>query len=690
MTYEMMLEKAIAIDSAAQNQDNVLLTDARVIAYLLENCEIIVPAESTFFVRTNLGEKNDRILRRLMLARMERLGPDFMGQQNQVCRLSYAYRGDVDFGHTAPNWGHIIQLGLGGLKERLLQRSGQPKNPDFIQAEVVVLEAAEGFMHRAAQAAREAGKEQMAEGICHLATGAPRNLFECYQLTLVFYTLQQYFDATDVRTMGRLDQLTLPFWEKETDKEYVRELTGAYIAEIDSYQVTANMPFAVAGTDSKGVSQVNAMSYVLLEAYTAVKLPNTKLHILCTPDMPRDFLRKCMQCVKDGGNSLVFLNDGLFVEGLIKLGQSRADAADYAIVGCYEASGAQEVPCSCNAKLNLTKALEVTLRGGRDGLTGEQIGIEAPTAFASFEQLYQAFLANVQLFAQGVMDMTNRYEMHYPQLHASPFFSACLSSCVEAGGDAYCDFAAKYNNSSVNAIGLATAVDSLYSIRKLVYEDKRMSLEQLVSVLDSNWEDQEVLRGIVRNKFPKYGTGCGEVDAIAVDLVNHLSGWINNVPNAKGGVYRLGLFSIDWRMPWGRHTGASADGRLTGDTLSQNTSATFGMDREGPTGHILSVAALSGVDAVNGAVLDIDLHVSAVRGENGTDVLLATLDAFLEAGGQTVHYNVLDTATLRDAQLHPENYPSLQVRMCGWNVLFTQLSRQSQDEFIRRSEMLAG
>ena len=114
------------------------------------------------------------------------------------------------------------------------------------------------------------------------------------------------------------------------------------------------------------------------------------------------------------------------------------------------------------------------------------------------------------------------------------------------------------------------------------------------------------------------------------------------------------------------------------------------MDREGPTGHILSVSSLDGVNAVNGSVLDIDLHSSAVRGGNGTKALLATLDTFLEAGGQTVHYNVLDTNTLRDAQQHPERYPNLQVRMCGWNVLFTHLSRESQDEFIRRSEMLAG
>ena len=124
--------------------------------------------------------------------------------------------------------------------------------------------------------------------------------------------------------------------------------------------------------------------------------------------------------------------------------------------------------------------------------------------------------------------------------------------------------------------------------------------------------------------------------------------------------------------------------------MSQNASATFGMDKEGPTGHILSAAAIPGEDAPNGSVLDLELHSSAVQGEHGTDALLATLETFLEKGGQTVHYNVLDTETLRDAQVHPENHSNLQVRVCGWNALFTHMSKKEQDEFIMRSEFHAG
>ena len=662
----------------------------KIIAFLLDNCEIIVPEASTFFVRANVGTNDMRIMRRIMENRRTAVRAGIYDDALWAGMRNLAYYGNHDFGHTAPVWEDIFALGLGGMKKRILERTGEALNPHFVEAETMVFEAAERFCLRAAEEAARCGKTQMAEGIRNLATQPPKNIFEGFQMTLLYYNLQQYFEGTDVRTMGRLDHLLQPFYELESDKGYVNELAHQYMLEIDALKVSANMPFAIAGTDGQGRSQVNDMSYVFLRAYADTMLPNTKLHVLCNDDMPRDFLEEAMVCVKHGGNSLVFINNQLVVDGLVKLGLDRDDAAGYSIVGCYEASGSGEIPCSCSGRVSLPKVLEATLHGGRDALNGEMLGLELPVDFASFEELYEAFDRNAQDFIRKSMEMTNRYEARHSMLHSAPFFSATMISCVEKGGDVYCDYTARYNNTSVNIIGLGTAIDSLCAIRKLVYEDKRLTLQELISILDNNWEGQEVLRGIIWNKFPKYGTGNKIVDTLAAETVHRISGYVNGVPNAKGGVYRLGIMSIDWRRTWGERTAASADGRKNGDTLSQNASATFGKDKEGPTGHILSVAALDSVDAVNGVILDMDLHSSAVRGKNGTHVLMATLDTFMKSGGQTIHYNVLDTDTLRDAQLHPENYPNLQVRLCGWNVLFTHMSKKAQDEFIRRSEMQAG
>ncbi len=690
MEYELLYQKALELD-AQNTKDNVFLVNAQIIEYMLDNCNIIVPEEAEFFITADVGRDHQRILRRLMIARRNavREKEGFITDTHRAGVFNYAFFASEDFGHTAPVWEDIMALGIGGMKKRIAERTGEALNPDFVEGELMVFDAAQRFLHRAADAAEAAGKPRMAAGIRHLVDAPPATLFECYQMTFLFYCLQQFFDATDIRTMGRLDQLTLPFYEKETDLAAVKEMTRQYMVELDALEASANMPFALAGTDADGNSKVGPMSYILLEAYDATKLPNTKLHILCTPDMPQDFLRQAMQCVKDGGNSLVFINNKLVVDGLQKIGQTAADAAGYAIVGCYEASGLEEVPCSCTTRFSLPKALEATLHAGRDGLTGKVIGVERAVDFETYDQLFQSFLDNCDQFITNSIDLTVQYEKRYAKMQSSPFFSACLNTCVERGGDAYCDNAAKYNNSSINVIGIGTAVDSLYAIRRLVYEEKRFTLQELVDILDNNWQTHPTLRHTVRNKFPKYGNGCKEVDAIATAITDHLSDSINNVPNGRNGVFRMGVLSIDWRKTWGEHTAASADGRVNGESMSQNASAAFGMDKEGPTGQILSVAAIDGTNATNGCVLDLDIHASMVRGNSGTDALVATINAFLAAGGHTVHYNVLDTNALQDAQNHPENYPNLQVRVCGWNALFIHLSKESQDEFIWRSQLNA-
>ena len=685
MTYEALLQEAFKIDRQRTHR-SALYTNAKIIAFLLDNCDIHIPADAYFFVDTNLKGYENRILRKILDDRTAKL-PPYRTQKNIEAIESCAYYGSQDLGHTAPDWNCIFQLGLGGLKQRVLNRAGTPLHPMFVASELLVLDSAERFALRAAQKAKSEGRTQMAEGLRHLSQHPPRNLFEALQLTLFYYTLQQYFEAVDVRTMGRLDRLLLPFANLESNQEYVQTLCDRYIVELDALKATANMPFALGGSDYNGKSTLNAISYILLDAYRKAKLPNVKLHILCTPDMPDVFLRLCMESIKEGANSLVFINDPVMITGLCKLGIDPQDAQNYDIVGCYEACAHGEIPCSCSTRVNIVKALEYTLHCGKDMLTGYQLGLPIKPDFPTFSALYDTFCANLISLCEEAMSLTNAAESRVAWRYAAPLLSSTLAECINRGGDIYCNNAARYNNSSLMAIGLGTVVDSLFAIRTIVYEKHILSLEQLIAILDANWDGQAALRNFLRNKLPKYGIGNPLVDAIAVDISQRLSAAVNGTPNGRGGVYRLGLFSIDWRTTWGKHTGASADGRYAGDSLSQNASASFGMDKEGPTGQILTVTALPGEDAVNGCVLDLEMHSSAVSGENGTNALLATLKTFLQKGGQTVHYNILDTETLKDAQLHPEKHPNLQVRVCGWNAEFVKMTTSEQDEFIHRSQL---
>ena len=685
MTYEAILEQALAMNRQADT-NNVMLINARIMVFMMDNCEFSIPQTATFFVGTNIAIPDQRILHKVRQDRVTR-PLVYRNQTTDEAVASRAYFGTYDTGHTAPDWPTVFRLGLEGLKQRILARTGYSKNPDYKEATLMVLEAAQRFCLRAADFARSQGREQMANGLAQLAYGLPRDLFEAFQLSLLYYHLQHFFECTDVRTLGRLDALTMPFAAKESDPAYVQQLADAFLVEIDALKAIANMPFALGSTDASGKSAINAMSYVLLNAYKRTALPDVKLHILCTQDMPEDFLLSCMDSIKNGGNSLVFINNKQMVEGLVKLGIDRADAEAYTIVGCYEAAALNEIPCSCASRLNMVKALEYTLHGGRDMVTGYQVGLPLAPEFDSYPALYEAFLQNLHHLTNGSLNLTRCAESQFACRHAAPIYSAVLEDCVVQGGDIYGNASARYNNSSLVAVGIGTVTDALYAIRHLVYETKMLTLPQLIAILDSNWEGQEPLRQFVRNKLPKYGCGEDAVDTIAEDISKKLASWVNGAPNGHGGIFRLGIFSIDWRSEWGWKTGASADGRKTGETLSQNASATFGMDRNGPTGHIRSVTRLPGEDAVNGLVMDMELHSSSVAGANGTQILLSILRTFLETGGQTIHYNVLDTETLKDAQIHPENHQNLQVRVCGWNAEFIKMTKAEQDEYILRSEM---
>jgi formate C-acetyltransferase len=334
--------------------------------------------------------------------------------------------------------------------------------------------------------------------------------------------------------------------------------------------------------------------------------------------------------------------------------------------------------------------LELTLNRGKTMMDGVLVGVDQGEQFDTFEDLLAAFEQQLSYICGRAMLSTHIHESHLPKLHSAPILSATYRSALEKGADLYSHYGAKYNSSSLNAIGLGTVVDSLAAIRKLVYEDGTMTLAELTDILRNNWKDHEALRLRIKNKFPKYGVGNPEVDALARRIVATLARIVSKKPNTKGGFWRLGTFSINWRWEFGEKTAASADGRHAGDPLSQNTGATFGADREGATAHLLSAAAIDMSHTPNGSIIDIDLHESAVRGENGLRALTASLLTYFDLGGFAVHYNVLDTETLKKAKKSPADYPNLQVRLCGWNVLFSSLSDKEKDEFIARSEHEGG
>ena len=675
---------AYAMAHAVPNgEENVLRADADIIEYILENCEISLTDANNFFVTV----ETDGVMQGAVVERAKLL-PDAVGDLSDGVR-SLAYTGSYDFSHTMPEWDTILRLGFRGLRGRLeeyrLKNSDSNSKTRFYDNCIRVWDAALKFLSRAAETARNAGRDDIAEIIGNISERPPQTLSEAFAVILAYFTLQSKISGTVLRSLGRLDSLLYGFFVKE-DREAAIKMIHNFLREIDTLRAPSNIPFALCGSGANNEPLINELSYIFLEAYHDVPTLNTKLHILCRKDTPEDLLNLAFRCIREGKNSIVFMSDEKTIESLEKLGAEPTDARDYHVVGCYECGARGELTCSCNSRVNMPKAVETALNGGCDMLTGKQIGPKNDGKFENFEEFFDEFVHQLLYFVDCAVEITDNWEREYHRLHSEPFMSSVYRSSVERGGDLYCDYAAKYNNSSLNALGLGTAVDSLAAVRQLVFEKKMMTMGELADILKNDWEGYEPLRLLIKNKFPKYGMADKKTDELAARIIDILGKAADGRPNAKGGVYRLGTFSIDWRWGFGRVTAASADGRHVGETISQNTSASFGADKNGATAHLISVASLDTSLTPNGSIADIDLHSSAVVGENGLNALVTTLRTYLDLGGFAVHYNVLDTKTLEAARECPGDYPNLQVRLCGWNVLFSSLSDKEKDEFIERSK----
>ncbi len=607
---------------------------------------------------------------------------------------SACYDGSFDFGHVAPDFEAILSLGVMGLRERAAKYAEKHKGNiellEYYKGVDMIYDALEKFLICASEKAAECGKKRLSDALCALSRRAPETLFEAIQLIFIFYIVIYRLEGTVVRTLGRLDSLLMPYYEHDitngllTD-EGTRDIINAFIYAVDSYKVSANIPFAICG-ERNGKSLANQLSHILLDCYAKQKPPYVKLHFLYSEKTHTELVKKAFEAIRGGANSIVFLCNETVKKSLLHVGADEIDVENYSVVGCYECGAVDEVTCPCGGKLNIVKALEATLFGGYELWENNLVGIKDEDEPTNFDEFFEKFKANLCLFAENTRKIVDAHEKFYPSVHSSPIFSSTYLSCLERGGDIYCHGSAKYCNTSLNALGLGTATDALLAIKKLVYEDKELTLAELKDILRNDWKGYEELRLMVKNKYPKYGMGNEEADSIAVRIFEILDGAITGKPNVKGGIYRFGTFSIDWRIGYGKKTAASADGRKHGELLSLNSGAALGSDRNGATGNIASLCALRNDFTPNGSVLDLDFHMSAVCGEEGLSAMVASLKAFNALGGFAVHYNVLDADVLRKAQKNPENYENLQVRLCGWNAKFVAIDKVLQDDFIKRAD----
>ena len=375
------------------------------------------------------------------------------------------------------------------------------------------------------------------------------------------------------------------------------------------------------------------------------------------------------------------------IKAIMGYGATYEEAINYDIRGCYETGVRANEVCSSSGYVNVAKAVEFVFTNGYDYGIKKQVGVKTGEILEikTFEDFYFAFLKQWEYLIEQSMKITNDAERFLAFVNPSSMYSATIETSLKNGKDGYAG-GVKFNNNAMLNCGFASAVDSLMAVKEFVFDKKEITLSELAKVLEVNWKGYEKLQIKIKKSPLKYGNNDAVADTYASAMSSYFANKVNNVPNGRGGVYKAIFHSARAFINQGEKTGALPDGRLKGEELSKNASPVVSMDKKGVTALVESATKLIPSDYHESFCVDVMLHPSAVEGEDGLNVLKGVLMTYLNKGGQSIQFNIFNTDTLRDAQKNPEKYQNLQVRVCGWNTLWNNMSKKEQDAYILRAE----
>ena len=610
-----------------------------------------------------------------------------------------------DFDHVIPNWDDILTLGYVGLLERvrkyhaLWREKGITEEQDaFFEGMEITYEAILRLFDRYIAYAETMTHEKAAgQLVClkNLRAGGATSLYEALQSIYIYFILCECVDHYQTRSLGNgMDSTLLPYFNADIasgrfTKEDEKEFIGYFLLQYSAIGNYWGHPMYLAGTNEDGSSKVSEVSYLILDLYEEFRIYNPKVQIKVNYNTPKPFLYKVYDLLRKGISSFVLCSEPGYMRAVRAYGATEKEAINFELSGCYESRIRHDESSTGTGYINAAKAVELALHNGRDFKTGLQVGPATGEVsdFLTFEDFYEAFLAQWSYLIEETLRLADSFEGYLAVINPSNVYSASVERCLRRAVDGYA-FGVKYNNSSILNCGFASAVNSVMAVKKLVYDDKLASIDELKKALDADWQGYEKLRAkAIRSPF-KYGNAEPETDRMAEAMADYYSAKVNNRPNARGGVYKAIMHSAMQFVWQGEKTAALPDGRKAGEELSKNASPTPGSDRSGVTALISSSTVLHPYNYHESFCLDVMLHPSAVEGEDGLVAMDALLMTYVENGGMAIQFNIFHAETLRDAQAHPEKYRNLQVRVCGWNVLWNNLSKKEQDAYILRAESI--
>ena len=604
-----------------------------------------------------------------------------------------AFKSKLDTSHTCPDWQSIIELGPKGLAQRARLRRETARTDEeriFLDCVVEVYEALSRECLRWAAFAEQKGMTEVAAVLRKNAVREPRTFREALQWALV-YDRAQEAEGEDVRSQGIFDRLFLKYYRddiaagRET-RESAKRLMVDFYTRFHSQQHPNNKNITFGGYGPDGEPVWNELTELGFEVFRELGRINPKLTYRFGAKTPRWQIEKVSQCIAEGKNSIVFACEETIAEMFKRRGKSVEDICDYVLVGCYEPGiCGREVVASMSLDVNLAKPLEAVFNSGKT-FDGVRIGpdCELPNDGVEFEREY---LRQLDAMLVTALESTRTLEQRWYELNPAPLHSGAFRDCIANARD-YSQGGCKYNSSGVDCSGLGTVADSLAAVHYLVDEKKLVTLQELRDALIAEWKGCEELRLRAMRQAPKWGNNNDRVDVVAKRVYDALVNRINTTRNGHGGFFQAGLWSINLDMQFGKRTAATPDGRRRGDALSRNNVATAGCGKEGPLALMHSNLKLDLAESPDGHIMDVILPLSVARRPTAAQDIATILATYFKNGGQCIHLNCFDSALLREATAHPEKYPDLQVRVCGWNVKWNDLSPQEKRHFIATTEAL--
>lgn len=611
---------------------------------------------------------------------------------------------DKGQGHIIIDYPRLLKNGLGQLVGEMRSLTTQHPDNAFYQAALLLLEASQRHILRYSALAQEMSfacsdalrREELAniaEISRTIATERPRGFYQACQLFWYMNIILQYESNASSLSLGRFDQYMLPFYQTSLQQgeepQFLQELLESLwikcndivlLRSTSSARYFAGFPtgytILLGGLTETGRSAVNPLSFLCLDAYQNTQLPQPNLGVRVNELIDRPFLLKTAETIRIGTGIPQIFNDEVVVPAFLNRGVSLEDARDYSVVGCVELSipgktyGLHDI-----AMFNLLKVMEIVLleNEGNANLSYDDL----------LEQIRHKICHYVKLMAQG----SNICDIGHRDWAPVPLLSSFISDCLHNGKD-ITEGGARYNFSGVQGIGIANLSDSLHALKGIVFDQQRLSFDELIATLKANFAtpEGEQIRARLINRFEKYGNDIDVVDNISADLLRFYCKEVETYHNPRGGQFTPGSYTVSAHVPLGAVVGATPDGRYAGEQLADGgLSPMLGQDAQGPTAVLKSVSKLDNYLLSNGTLLNVKFTPSTLEGQSGLNKLADFLGAFTKLKLQHIQFNVVNAETLRAAQVKPQDYAGLVVRVAGYSAFFVELSKEIQDDIIRRT-----